>query len=190
VAPSSLITLIESFPAYWRPFLEGTWYRRVGDPADPEDRVDLIARSPLTHVDSIRTPLLVVHGANDPRVTQRESDQLVVALRDRGIAVEYIVAPDEGHGFAGRNNRMALAVAIERFLAEHLGGRHQTDVPEVLAERLEVITVDPATVEVADVAGDDVGSAHGGRDRPDPGRIAPAAPVHPAGPAGDRGHVR
>jgi dipeptidyl aminopeptidase/acylaminoacyl peptidase len=151
VAPSSLITLIESFPAYWRPFLEGTWYRRVGDPADPEDRADLIARSPLTHVDSIRTPLLVVHGANDPRVTQRESDQLVVALRDRGIAVEYIVAPDEGHGFAGRNNRMALAVAMERFLADHLGGRYQTDVPDVLAERLEVITVDPATVELADV---------------------------------------
>jgi dipeptidyl aminopeptidase/acylaminoacyl peptidase len=155
VAPSSLITLIESFPAYWRPFLEGTWYRRVGDPQDPEDRADLIARSPLTHVDSIRTPLLVVHGANDPRVTQRESDQLVVALRDRGIAVEYIVAPDEGHGFAGRNNRMALAVAMERFLAEHVGGRHQPDVPDVLAERLEVLTVDPATVEVADVVASD-----------------------------------
>lgn len=148
VAPSSLITLIESFPAYWRPLLEGSWYRRVGDPADPEDRADLIARSPLTHVDSIRTPLLVVHGANDPRVTQRESDQLVVALRDRGIDVEYIVAPDEGHGFAGRENRMALAVAMERFLAEHLGGRHQPDVPDALAERLDVVTVDPASVEV------------------------------------------
>lgn len=155
VAPSSLITLIESFPAYWRPVLEGTWYRRVGDPEDPQDREDLIARSPLTHVDSIRTPLLVVHGANDPRVTQRESDQLVVALRDRGVGVEYIVAPDEGHGFAGRNNRMALAVAMERFLAEHIGGRYQTDIPAILAEQLEMITVDPATVEVADLAASD-----------------------------------
>jgi dipeptidyl aminopeptidase/acylaminoacyl peptidase len=155
VAPSSLITLIESFPAYWRPFLEGTWYRRVGDPEDPDDRADLIARSPLTHVDSIRTPLLVVHGANDPRVTQRESDQLVIALRDRGIAVEYIVAPDEGHGFAGRENRMALAAAIERFLAEHLGGRYQTDVPDPLAERLQAITVDPATVALADISATD-----------------------------------
>ena len=149
VAPSSLITLIESFPAYWRPFLEGTWYRRVGDPAVAEDRADLEARSPLNFVDRIRTPLLVVHGANDPRVTQRESDQLVVALRDRGVGVEYLVAPDEGHGFRSEPNRMALAAAMEAFLAEHLGGRAQTAMPAEIASQLETITVDPATVTLA-----------------------------------------
>ncbi|MEO0557372.1 MAG: S9 family peptidase, partial [Bacteroidota bacterium] len=150
VAPSSLITLIESFPAYWRPFLEGTWYRRVGDPAVPEDRADLEGRSPLNFVDQIRTPLLVVHGANDPRVTQRESDQLVIALRDRGVGVEYIVAPDEGHGFRGEMNRLALAAGMEAFLAEHLGGRYQSDVRTEIGDQLESITVDPATVELAE----------------------------------------
>jgi dipeptidyl aminopeptidase/acylaminoacyl peptidase len=149
VAPSSLITLIESFPAYWRPFLEGSWYRRVGDPADPEDRADLEARSPLNFVDRIETPLLVVHGANDPRVTQRESDQLVIALRDRGVGVEYLVAPDEGHGFRSEPNRMALAAAMEVFFAEHLGGRAQTEMPAEIEAQLEAITVDPATVTLA-----------------------------------------
>lgn len=150
VAPSSLITLIESFPAYWRPFLETSWYRRVGDPADEEDRADLEARSPLNFVDRIVTPLLVVHGANDPRVKQRESDQLVVALRDRGIDVDYIVAPDEGHGFRGELNRLALAADMERFLGEHLGGRYQTNVRPEIQAKLEAITVDPATVALPD----------------------------------------
>ncbi|MEM6287446.1 MAG: prolyl oligopeptidase family serine peptidase [Bacteroidota bacterium] len=149
VAPSSLITLIESFPAYWRPFLEGSWYRRVGDPADPEDRADLEARSPLNFVDRIETPLLVVHGANDPRVTQRESDQLVIALRDRGVGVEYLVAPDEGHGFRSEPNRMALAASMERFLGLHLGGRVQTEMPSEIEAQLEAITVDPASVTLA-----------------------------------------
>ena len=149
VAPSSLITLIESFPAYWRPFLEGSWYTRVGDPADPADRADLEARSPLNFVDRIRTPLLVVHGANDPRVTQRESDQLVVALRDRGVDVGYLVAPDEGHGFRSEPNRMALAAAMEAFLAEHLGGRAETAMPAEIADQLAAITVDPSAVTLA-----------------------------------------
>ena len=146
VAPSSLITLIESFPAYWRPFLETSWYRRVGDPADEADRADLEARSPLNYIDRITTPLFVVHGANDPRVKQRESDQLVVALRDRGVAVDYVVAPDEGHGFRGELNRLALAAGMERFLGEHLGGRYQADVRPEIGDQLDAITVDPATV--------------------------------------------
>ncbi len=146
VAPSSLITLIESFPAYWRPFLEGTWFARVGDPEVEADRADLEARSPLNFVDRIQTPLLVVHGANDPRVTQRESDQLVIALRDRGVGVDYIVAPDEGHGFSGEMNRLALAAKMEAFLGEHLGGRYQSDVRDEIGAQLETITVDPATV--------------------------------------------
>jgi dipeptidyl aminopeptidase/acylaminoacyl peptidase len=153
VAPSSLVTLIESFPAYWRPFLKGTFYGRVGDPAVAEDRKDLEARSPLNFVDRIRVPLLVIHGANDPRVKQAESDQIIVALREKGQAVEYIVAPDEGHGFRGPENRMAMAVAAERFLAKHLGGRQQQDVPPAVAERLAAITVDVATVKLPDRSG-------------------------------------
>jgi dipeptidyl aminopeptidase/acylaminoacyl peptidase len=153
VAPSSLVTLIESFPAYWRPFLQGTFYARVGDPAVPEDRKDLEARSPLNFVDRIRAPLLLIHGANDPRVKQAESDQIIVALREKGQAVEYIVAPDEGHGFRSPENRMAMAVALERFLAKHLGGRQQEDVPPAVAERLAAITVDVAGVKLPDRSG-------------------------------------
>lgn len=149
VAPSSLITLIESFPAYWRPFMKGSWYLRVGDPANADDRKDLEARSPIHYIDRIRVPMLVVHGANDPRVKQAESDAIVIALRDKGHSVEYIVAPDEGHGFRTPNNRMSLAVAMERFLAKHLGGRAQQEVPAPLAEHLARITVNVASVTLA-----------------------------------------
>ena len=128
VGPSSLVTLIRSFPAYWRPFLQGTWFRYVGDPGteeEPDEEVvaDLLSRSPLTHVDRITTPLMVVQGANDPRVTKVESDQIVAALRARGVDVEYLVKDDEGHGFANPENRLDLYRAMEAFLARHLGGR-------------------------------------------------------------------
>jgi len=150
VGPSNLITLVESFPEYWKPFLEGSWYRRVGNPAIEADREDLIARSPLFHCDQIQAPLLVVHGANDPRVKQHESDQIVVALRSKDKAVEYVVAPDEGHGFRAPNNRKALAVAMERFLAKHLHGRVQQDVLPETQKRLDEITVDVSTVKVTE----------------------------------------
>jgi dipeptidyl aminopeptidase/acylaminoacyl peptidase len=146
VGPSNLITLIESFPEYWKPFLEGSWYRRVGNPDVESDREDLIARSPLYHCDNIKAPLLVVHGANDPRVKQHESDQIVVALRSKGKDVEYVVAPDEGHGFRAPGNRKALAVAMEKFLAKQLGGRFQEDVRPETQQRLDEITVDVSTV--------------------------------------------
>jgi dipeptidyl aminopeptidase/acylaminoacyl peptidase len=123
VGPSSLVTLIRSFPAYWRPMLAGSWFRYVGDPDDPEQRADLEARSPLSRVDDITAPLLVIQGANDPRVTKAESDQIVEALRARGVEVEYIVKEDEGHGFVRPENRMDVYRALERFLARHLGGR-------------------------------------------------------------------
>ncbi|MBD3222227.1 prolyl oligopeptidase family serine peptidase [bacterium] len=148
VGPSNLLTLIESFPDYWKPFLEGSWYRRVGNPEVESDRQDLIARSPLFHCDRITAPLLVVHGANDPRVKQHESDQIVTALRGKGKPVEYIVAPDEGHGFRAPNNRKALAVAMEKFLSNHLGGRFQEEVREGTQQRLDEITVDVSTVTV------------------------------------------
>lgn len=149
VAPSNLVTLINSFPAYWGPFIK-RWYLRVGDPNDPEDKKDLIARSPLFLAGKIKTPMLIVHGLNDPRVKKSEADQLVVALRERGIDVEYIVAPDEGHGFRAPENRLALAVAAEKFLAKHLGGRYQEEVPEETAGKLAQLTVDVSAVELPD----------------------------------------
>ncbi len=123
VGPSNLATMIESFPPYWTPFLANTWYPFVGDPADPEQRKDIEARSPLFKVDQIKAPILIGQGANDPRVVQKESDQIVEALKKRGIAVEYIVFPDEGHGFARPENRLKFYGASETFFAKHLGGR-------------------------------------------------------------------
>jgi dipeptidyl aminopeptidase/acylaminoacyl peptidase len=128
VGPSSLVTLIRSFPAYWRPFLQGTWFRFVGDPGTEEEpnrevEAQLLERSPISRVDRIKAPLLVVQGANDPRVTKIESDNIVEALRDRGVDVEYMVKDDEGHGFANPENRLDLYRAMERFFGKHLGGR-------------------------------------------------------------------
>jgi dipeptidyl aminopeptidase/acylaminoacyl peptidase len=123
VGPSSLVTLTRSFPAYWRPMLASTWFRYVGDPEKPDDLADMERRSPLGRVDQIRTPLLVIQGANDPRVTKQESDQIVAALRERGVPVEYICKEDEGHGFVKPENQLEAYGAIERFFAVHLGGR-------------------------------------------------------------------
>ncbi|MFQ5626083.1 MAG: alpha/beta fold hydrolase, partial [Methyloligellaceae bacterium] len=149
VAPSNLITLIESFPPYWGPFIK-IWHKRVGDPAEPEDRADLIARSPLFKAENIKTPMLIVHGANDPRVKQSEADQLVIAMRERGLPVEYIVAPDEGHGFRAPENRLARAASMERFIAAHLGGRYQKDTSDEIEAKLAELTVDVNSVELPD----------------------------------------
>lgn len=147
VGPSNIITLINSIPPYWGPFKK-IFLLRVGDPDDPQDREMLEAQSPLFHAEQITAPLLVVQGANDPRVKKPESDQIVVEMRELGREVEYLVAPDEGHGFRGRENRLAFAVAAERFFARHLGGRVQDEVEAEIAERLESLTVDVASVEM------------------------------------------
>src|SRR5258708_14173640 len=121
----------------------------MGDPNRPAGKALLMERSPLTLANKIKTPLLVVQGGNDPRVNKREADQIVMALRDRGYPVEYLLAPDEGHGFARPVNNMALYMSAEKFLAKHLGGRYQEGgTPEVTA-RLGEITVDPKTVVLA-----------------------------------------
>ncbi len=148
VGPSNIITLLNSIPPYWA-VLKTMFNERVGDPAKPEDAERLKRQSPLFSAQNIKAPLLVVQGANDPRVKKAESDQIVVALRDLGRTVEYVVAPDEGHGFAGRENRTAFAVAAEKFLARHLGGRFQEDVPANIQKRLDTITVDVKTVALA-----------------------------------------
>ncbi|MEA3303035.1 MAG: S9 family peptidase, partial [Pseudomonadota bacterium] len=148
-APSNLVTFTESFPEYWKPFLENTWHRWVGNPAIAADRQEMIARSPLFKADRIKTPLLVIHGANDPRVKQSEAGQIVTALRDRGKPVEYLVAPDEGHGFNAARNRMAMAAAIEQFLAKHLGGRYQKKVRPEIRKRLAGMRVDVSTLKTS-----------------------------------------
>ncbi len=93
VAPSNLITLLESIPPYWEA-IRTLFYNRMGDPNTEEGKKQLLRQSPLTHADKIKTPLLVIQGANDPRVNKRESDQIVIALRERNYPVEYLVAPD------------------------------------------------------------------------------------------------
>jgi len=108
VGPSNLITLLESIPAYWEQGRK-TFYERMGDPNTPEGKAQLLRQSPLTAAAKIKTPLFVIQGANDPRVNKRESDQIVIALRDRGFPVEYMVAPDEGHGFARPVNMAVFA---------------------------------------------------------------------------------
>ncbi|HSE26317.1 MAG TPA: S9 family peptidase [Pyrinomonadaceae bacterium] len=145
VGPSNLITLLESIPAYWEP-IRKLFYERMGDPNTPEGKAQLQRQSPLNSANKIKTPLLVVQGANDPRVNKRESDQIVIALRDRGFPVEYLVAPDEGHGFARPVNNMAMFASAEKFLAKHLGGRFQETMPPETAQRLKEITVDVKTV--------------------------------------------
>jgi dipeptidyl aminopeptidase/acylaminoacyl peptidase len=145
VGPSNIITLLNSIPSYWEPTRQQL-YRRVGDPNDPADIERLKAQSPFYNAKNIQAPLLVVQGANDPRVKQAESDQIVVALRELERPVEYLVAPDEGHGFRGRENRMAMYAAIEKFLAAQLRGRYQEGAEPEVAERLAAITVDVDSV--------------------------------------------
>ncbi|MET4729054.1 dipeptidyl aminopeptidase/acylaminoacyl peptidase [Lysobacter enzymogenes] len=123
VGPSNLVTLIQSFPAYWGPQLEASWYKRVGDPRSEAGRTRLLERSPISRVDKISKPLLIGQGANDPRVVQAESDNLVAAMKQRKIPVTYALFPDEGHGFARPENRKAFNAITEGFLGACLGGR-------------------------------------------------------------------
>jgi dipeptidyl aminopeptidase/acylaminoacyl peptidase len=123
VGPSNLVSLLENVPPHWVPNMANTWYPFVGNPKDPKDRADMEARSPLFKVDRLKAPLLIAQGANDPRVTKLESDQMVEALRKAGREVEYMVFADEGHGFARPENRLKFMAATEAFLAKHLGGR-------------------------------------------------------------------
>jgi dipeptidyl aminopeptidase/acylaminoacyl peptidase len=147
VGPSNLLTLLDSIPPYWEAGRK-MFHMRMGDPTNPEGKKQLERQSPLNSAAKIKTPLLVVQGANDPRVKKAESDQIVVALRDRKFPVEYIVAPDEGHGFARPVNNMAMYAAIEKFLWNHVRTRYQERVPADVSARLKEITVDPATVKL------------------------------------------
>ncbi|MET0457094.1 MAG: S9 family peptidase [Mycobacterium sp.] len=127
VGISSLENFMRTLPEVARPHLANNWHLFVGHPDDPDQLADMLARSPITRVDQIRTPLLVIQGANDVRVVQAESDNLVEALRARGVQVEYMIKDDEGHGFVNPENVIDLWRAIDRFLAEHLGSEQEGD---------------------------------------------------------------
>lgn len=127
VGPSNLVTLLESFPPYWRPFLENSFYRHCGHPDDPDDLELLRERSPLFRADRIVRPLGITQTTNDPRVPKRESDQIVAALHERGVDVDYLVIEGEGHGFANAENRLRAFEHMDTFLARHLGGRTPPD---------------------------------------------------------------
>lgn len=146
--PANLITLLDSIPPYWEAGRQ-MFYQRMGNPTTPDGKALLVERSPLTSAAKIKTPLLIAQGANDPRVNHAESEQIIIALRDRGFPVEYLLIPDEGHGFARPVNNMASIMATERFFAKYLNGRYQDGgTPEVVA-RLKEVTVDPKTVVLA-----------------------------------------
>ncbi len=122
VGPSNLNTLIRTIPPYWSTF-RATFYKRVGNPDTEEEFLN--SRSPLFRVDQIKIPILIGQGANDPRVKQAESEQIVEAMKSKGIDYEYMLFPDEGHGFAKPENRLKFYAAAEKFLAKYLGGRYE-----------------------------------------------------------------
>ena len=120
VGISNIFTWLKGFPAYWKPLLD-VMYEMIGD---PEKDKDLLERgSPIFHVDKIKAPLFIAQGANDPRVPKAESDQMVEALKKRGIDVPYMVKENEGHGFQNEENRFDFYRAMEEFLGKYLGGR-------------------------------------------------------------------
>ena len=122
VGPSNLETLLDTIPPYWAPLVK-IFHERMGNPGSEGGLALLKAASPLYKADQITKPLLIAQGANDPRVKQAESDQIVGAMKDAGIPVTYVLYPDEGHGFAKPTNNIAFFAIAENFLAECLGGR-------------------------------------------------------------------
>jgi dipeptidyl aminopeptidase/acylaminoacyl peptidase len=140
VGPSNIITLLESIPPYWAPIL-GMFKFRIGDWSQPEIKQALLEVSPLTHVAKIKRPLLIGQGANDPRVKQAESDQIVKAMQAKRIPVSYVLFPDEGHGFARPENSLAFFAAAEAFLSAHLGGVYQPITKgELAGSSIQIVT--------------------------------------------------
>ena len=139
VGPSNLTTLMDSLPPYWQPAIE-LFAKRVGDHRTEEGRAFLLERSPITYVDRICRPLLIGQGANDPRVKQAESDQIVNAMREKNIPVTYALYSDEGHGFARPENNLSFFAVSEAFLAQHLGGRYEAVGDDFEGSTIEVVS--------------------------------------------------
>jgi dipeptidyl aminopeptidase/acylaminoacyl peptidase len=136
---SNLITFMATIPPYWGPWFS-IWKNRLGDPATEEGRAFLTERSPLTYIDRAVRPILIAQGMQDVRVVAAESEQMVAALKQRGVPVTYITFPDEGHGFARPENRMAFYAITESFLAKHLGGSSQPVGDDFKGSSLKVET--------------------------------------------------
>ena len=117
VGVSNMFTFMKTIPPYWEPY-KAMFAELVGDPV--KDSALLAEVSPALHADKIKTPLFIAQGANDPRVNKAESDQMVEALKKRGVSVEYMVKNDEGHGFANEKNRMEFYKEMDKFFAKHL----------------------------------------------------------------------
>ncbi|WPZ02797.1 S9 family peptidase [Blastomonas marina] len=138
VGPSNLETLLSTIPPYWAPVV-AQFHERMGNPNTPEGKQLLIDASPLYKADQITKPLLIGQGANDPRVNQAESDQIVEAMKEKGIPVTYVLYPDEGHGFAKPSNNIAFNAVTENFLATCLGGRAEPIRDTVKASTAEIV---------------------------------------------------
>jgi prolyl oligopeptidase PreP (S9A serine peptidase family) len=121
---SNLLTFMATIPPYWGPWFS-IWKNRLGDPDTEAGRAFLAERSPLNHIDRATRPILIAQGLKDVRVVAAESEQMVAALKNKGVPVTYITFPDEGHGFVRPENRLACNAVVEAFLAKHLGGRCQ-----------------------------------------------------------------
>jgi dipeptidyl aminopeptidase/acylaminoacyl peptidase len=139
VGPSSLVTFIENAPPYWAPLMP-VLTTKLADPGTDEGRRWLLERSPLTFVDRIERPLLIGHGANDPRVKESESRQIVEAMKKHDIPVTFVRFPDEGHGFERPENRKAFTAIAEAFLARCLGGRYAPIQDDLAGSSAEVPT--------------------------------------------------
>ena len=148
VGPADLMSVVRSMTEFAGPYQQ-MFYVRIGDPTTAVGRAQLERQSPLHSVDKIRAPLLIVQGANDPRVKQAQSDELVAALRGRGVEVTYLIAKDEGHvmgigeGFAQPINNLAVIAAVEHFFANHVGTRHQEGMPPEVERKLKELIVAP-----------------------------------------------
>jgi dipeptidyl aminopeptidase/acylaminoacyl peptidase len=127
VGVSNLFTFLETIPPYWKPYLD-MMYEMVGDPV--ADSLMFKEVSPVFHVDKIKAPLFIAQGANDPRVKKAESDQMVDAMKEKGVTVEYMVKDNEGHGFHNEENRFEFYSAMENFLNEHLGNNTAEETKE------------------------------------------------------------
>ncbi len=174
VGPSNLLTLLNSIPPYWAP-IKKMFHKRMGNPEKPEEKKRLKKQSPFFHAENIDDPLLVIQGANDPRVKKQESDQIVVAARERDVPTQYLVAPEEGHGFQKENNRLAVATQLERFFGEHLGGRYQTDAGPAVQARLDSLRQDVSQVTLPDTTTSASANAvEGGIEDLDGSRLTPA----------------
>lgn len=129
VGVSNLFTFMNGIPPYWAPYLE-MMYEMVGNPHNEQDSARMTLTSPALNADKIVAPLFVAQGANDPRVVKSESDQMVEAMKARGVEVEYMVKDNEGHGFRNEENKYDFYRAMEKFLGQHIGSAAENAATE------------------------------------------------------------